>query len=710
MFSARRYLIIKCSFCFLLFNFCFLLSCYAQDNKQPISVNGDTVEYLTKEKKIIASGNVVVVYQGSKLTCDNLEVSTQTKDGIASGNVVLRHKDIVMRGEKINYNFDTKTGKIVNADIDAPPMYAHGDLINKDQGNRTVIDGGYVTSCDLEHPHYRIRTRQIEFYPDEKIIAKNVKIFAGNIPIFFFPRFVHYLKTDNAFNFNITPGSSKDWGTFILTKTRFNLSDKVRGRVYLDYRERRGWGEGFGINYDYGALGAGDYKAYYTNEQIPEAGPGTTERQRYLLRFRHKTQLKNTDIISEFHRTSDINFLKDYFYREYQSDVQPKSYIYVTHNFLPINSNLSAYYLKRTNHFYSEIDKLPEIKFETNNQSLFGSPVYFKNITTLTNFTHKFISPTDIDYDQVRFDTLNKLSFPFKAAFLELTPYGGSRETFYKKDIAGDGIAPRTAVVAGLDASAKLFKVYDFKMDSFGLDINKIRHIINPVARFSYTHKPTIPADKLREFDDIDKIENDKQVIIELINKLQTKTKNDVSRDLAIFRVDTSYIFKDFYTGKGKFSNIYFDLEIWPYEWVHFETEATYDKSLNVFDTVNIDLDLNQKKWSYLTGFRYRRSVGKQMISQFRYRINPLWEFRTYQRFEFSRATDAYGEPLYGLREQEYAISRDLHCWLLSMAYNVKKNGGHTVWFTLTCKAFPEAELRMDATYSGPRTESSRAW
>lgn len=707
--KLSRSLNLNIVFIFLfVFFFTLTISCHSQSDKQPISVNGDIVEYLTKEKKISASGNVVVIYQDSKLTCDKIEVSTETKEGFASGNVVVTLKDTVMRGDKINYNFNTKVGKIINASIDAPPMYAHGDVIDRD-AEKATITNGCVTSCDLDHPHYRIIANKIEFYPDEKIVAKDVKVFAGGLPLFYFPRYVHYLKTDKTIHFNIMPGNSKDWGTFILSKTRFNLSENVRARVYLDWRERRGFGEGFGVNYDYGPIGVGDFKAYYTYEHIPQVGAGTSKLQRYLLRFRHKTQLENTDIISEFHRTSDKQMLKDYFFREYESDAQPKSYIYVSHNVLPISSNLSALFLKRTNSFYDQLEKLPQVKFETNNQPIFNSPVYFKNITTISNFTQKYQSPTDVHFNQVRFDILNKLSLPFRVGFVEFTPYGGSRETAYKYDINKDDISPRTAVIAGIDVSAKVFKVYNFKTNALGLDINKLRHIITPVAKFNYTHRPTIRTTQLREFDDIDKVEYDKRIGIELVNTLQTKTSEDISRDLAIFRIDSSYILKDYYFGKNKFTDLYFDLEVWPYSWMYFQTEAKYNRDLNAFQTVNVDLGINQKRWNYLIGHRYYRSVGKQMISLLRYRFNPLWECKMYHRYEFANnGNGLQNSNRNGLREQEYSISRDLHCWILNLAYNIKQNGGHTIWFTLTCKAFPEAELKMDASYNAPRTEAGR--
>jgi lipopolysaccharide assembly outer membrane protein LptD (OstA) len=94
------------------------LSCgvsYALDDKKPIEVNGDQVEFFPKEKKVIGKGNVTIDYEGMKLTCDTVTVYTETKDAEAEGNVVLQTAGTELKGEKITFNFGTKVGDILKA-------------------------------------------------------------------------------------------------------------------------------------------------------------------------------------------------------------------------------------------------------------------------------------------------------------------------------------------------------------------------------------------------------------------------------------------------------------------------------------------------------------------------------------------------------------------------------------------------------------------
>ena len=73
------------------------------------------------------------------------------------------------------------------------------------------------------------------------------------IPLFYVPRYNHSLK-DPLMHVQLMPGKSKDWGPYMLTAWRYDLTEDVKGRIYLDYRSNLGIAEGFGTNYTSKAL------------------------------------------------------------------------------------------------------------------------------------------------------------------------------------------------------------------------------------------------------------------------------------------------------------------------------------------------------------------------------------------------------------------------------------------------------------------------
>ncbi|MFA5231434.1 MAG: hypothetical protein WC416_03410, partial [Candidatus Omnitrophota bacterium] len=89
---------------------CADLASAADSKESPIIINGDNVEYSADNKEVIATGNIEVIYKGSKLTCSKMRVNMQSKEGVAEGNARLEDANGVITGEKIIYNFTNKTG------------------------------------------------------------------------------------------------------------------------------------------------------------------------------------------------------------------------------------------------------------------------------------------------------------------------------------------------------------------------------------------------------------------------------------------------------------------------------------------------------------------------------------------------------------------------------------------------------------------------
>lgn len=707
---------------FTLYTLYFSLCCFTlQAKAEPIIVNGDRVEYSADSKEVTATGNVEVNYKGAKLTCQKLTVNTQTKDGIAEGNVRLDDQKGVIVGEKLIYNFEKKTGTIVEAGFRANPYFGKGKKIEKVSDREFVAFNGYATTCSLDHPHYRIKSRKINLFPKDKIQTKGDTFYIGKAPLLYLPQYNHSLK-DPIMHVRLMPGKSKDWGPYLLSAWRYNLTDNVNGRVYVDYRHKLGQASGFGLNFITPNFGRGDYKFYYTNEKpdnLPLGGP--QEFERYLVRFRHKWDIDNrTNLISEFYKIVDKrrklqdpqrNMLKDYFYREYEKDTQPLTYALLHHNFT--HSSLDLLVQKRTNHWYDQLDKLPEIKYTLPSIKIAETPFYFENNSSFANFNKKATtSPVTPDEESLnRFDTFNKFSLPMNVLFLRLTPFVANRQTLYDKGADGTTLPIRNIFYSGIDASTKFYRIFNVKTNFLGLDINSLRHIVTPVIGYAYNHEPTIANSKLKQIDSVDSITRSNSVSLELSNKLQTKRKGQ-SVDLVDARVNSSYIFKP-KTGTESGSNLsdfLLKIKLLPYSWLRIESDATYKHSGNRSDTnynhiscANYDIyfDLGKER-SLGIGQRYQRKGANEITYSLNWRFSPKWKFSMYQRY--NRGHDPTLSR--GLREQEYGLSRDLHCWQIDITYNIKRSEGETIWLIFRLKAFPEMEFGFNQSYHEPKSGS----
>lgn len=685
--------------------------------KKDIIVNGDIVEYSIESSEVGAKGNVSVIYGGATLTCDSLTVNTVTKEAKAEGNVKIEDAQGIITGSKMIYNFQNKTGTILGSQFMSDPYFGKAATLKKVSEKEFTGETGYATTCSLNHPHYRIQSKKINVFPKDKIQTSHDNFYLGGVPLLYLPHYNQSLK-DPLMHVRVMPGRRKEWGAYLLTASRYNLTENINGRIYLDYRNKLGVAEGFGANYTSPWFGKGDFKYYYSHERatdLPKDSPN--EFERYLVRWRHRWDIdQHSQFTSEFYKItdskranlgSDYNILKDYFYREYEKDAQPLSYALYHRSFN--YSNLDVMVQKRVNRWYSQLEKLPEAKYSLPSLQIGQTPLYFENNSSAANFNYKNAVPSAStnDISLLRFDTTNKLFLPSKISFLQFTPYIASRQTFYDKDANGSSVAPRTIFYSGADISTKFYRIYNVKTNFLKLDINGLRHIITPTIGYAYNHKPTVNSSRLKQIDAVDAIAESNAVSLQLSNKLQTKRK-DISVDVVDLLITTDYKFYavDPSTGDksgGSFSDFLMKMKLLPFSWMRMDVDAIYSPQGDYFSEINPSLSMEfGKERSVSIGHRYLRKGGKEMTFSGSWRLNPKWKVGIYERYQVA---DVEGIAK-GLAEQEYSITRDLHCWEMEVSHTSKKNEGSTIWFIFRLKAFPEMEFNFNQSYHSPQSGS----
>jgi len=728
----------------------------AEENKEsPIIINGDNVEYSADSKEVTATGNIEVIYKGSKLTCNKLKVNMQTKEGLAEGNARLQDPKGIVTGEKILYDFANKTGVILNADFRANPYFGKARNVEKVSDSEYIAKYGYFTTCSLDHPHYRIAMKKLGMFPGDKMEAQQATLYLGTVPVLYLPRFNYSMK-EPIMHVQVEPGKRKDWGPYVLNTWRYSISDNVSALAFLDYRLKLGFGEGFEVNYKNSPVGKGDFKFYYADEtptSQPAAAPA--DFQRYFLRWRHKWDIDaRTNVVGEFYKITDQrwkfennptsgsaahNILQDYFFREYEKNSQPLTYLQFHHAFN--YSNINVLLQERTNHWFDQLNKLPEIDYNLPNLQLGKSPFYFENtsqlgvynkketpgITTITSTstTTTFVTPNELAV--TRLDTTNKFSLPAKISFVQFKPFVSSRQTFYDQGANGQTGIVRTIFSTGADLSTKFYRVFDVKTNFLGLDVNGLRHVITPTVGYLYTHTPTISAINIRQIDSVDSASRGNTASLSLSNKLQTK-RDGQSVDFVDFLITTNYVLapksgfitdaagNKFYNndilidnGNGlhsQFSSLLFKLKVLPYSWVRFEGEATLEHSdytnlnYNKFSLANYNLNFDlDKEHSFSIGQRYERKGKNEVTVGYDWRISPKWKFSILERYNFKHSSGTIINGVSnsslekGSQEQQITLTRDLHCWDMEITLDRRKGSGTGIYVTFRVKAFPENQF-----------------
>lgn len=663
-----------------------------------VEINGDQVEFSMEENKVIAQGNVSVKKQDVTLLCDRLEFFRATKFAVAEGHVVLIRSEGRLAGDKMHFNFGTMTGDFVSAKIYAKPFFGVGEKIEKVGENHMRMEQGYLTTCDHDKPHFRMKTKKVDIYPGDKIVARNVRLFVGNMPLVYIPRFTQDISNKRPL-LTYTPGYDKQWGAFLLTTWNIPLNEYVRTYWHADYRERLDLGLGFDMHYDTKKFGDGLIRTYYTNQRKlsgkhhfwQERLQPTVERERFKGEWRHKWEIDEvTNAVLQYYKLSDGDFLKDFYRRENENDTNVGTFFTFTRG-LPagiFSFNTSA----RVNRFSAATEKLPELRYDLSSQEIADSNFYVKNTTTFTNFTKKLPRPSEDRKETMRFDTTTQVDYPFKISFLEIKPFVGGRETYYSKTIdPAHYNSIRGIFLTGSSINTKFYRIFDYHTNALGLDIKRLRHIISPSISYAYTHDPTMPSAMFDQFDETDTLGRAHSLGFGIENKLQTK-RNAKNVDLARMTISTNFNLKE-NPGKGGFNSVTSDIELTPYNWLLFDLESRYDTITRELQTVNFDIGINgsgsDKYW--LFSKRWNGRQDDQITSEIGYKINQKWRFRIYDRFDLDSGT---------LKEQEYNFRRDMHEWILDINFNQTRGEGDEIWIVFTLKDFPEMGFDFGTSFN----------
>ncbi|MGE5280440.1 MAG: LPS-assembly protein LptD [Deltaproteobacteria bacterium] len=660
----------------------------------PITVNGDTVEFLAEGREVTAEGNVEIDYQGNTLRCDRVHVYMDQKLAVAEGSVVFASPGgQEMRGEMLIYDFGDGTGTIIQPAVDFAPYYCGASLMEKVAETEYLVEHARLSTCDLPHQHWGLSCREVDV--DGNILqAKDTVIRLGDVPVMYLPFFSKEL-TDKKPRLMITPGHNKDFGTELFGSWRYYLNAHARGVAHIDWYQNRGFAEGIDLNYDTRLFGRGQAKYYRIDEEdpreeIPQALRDRDERSR--LELRHRWEPSPSDqMVLEYFRASDAAFRQDYFYREYEKDPAPRSYFLYSHVFP--QATLSLLGEPRVNSFETKLQRIPEVKLETVNHKVFDNlSLYYKNLTTATYLSSATAS-SGATTDVMRADTSQQISYPFRFMSLDVNPFVGHRDTYYSRGVKPDETLLRGAFFAGIDVSTRLYRVFDVTTRAWGLDINRLRHVVTPQIQYRYQHAPTVDNSRLYQLDPVDTLDRNDALTFILENKLQTKRSDDQVADLATLILSADYYLEPNDTFRTGFATMTYDLEFKPYKEWEFDSDAAFDVHGGFFRTLNADLWGHFGRAGVTTGYRFKKDESSQVTAGLTWKLNPFWNMGIYERFECKTGD---------LVEQEYRLSRDMHCWLMDFIVNNRASEGMTFMLGFTLKAFPSLGIEAQKTFRPP--------
>ena len=209
-----------------------------------VHLQADTIEYIKEQNLVVARGKVHIQQGLVHLYADSIRYDVTAQDIQAEGHVVWQDSNQEIEAGKLTYNLKTKEGKASNIRTATPPWFCMGSEI-KILPKKMIIKEAIITTCDYSegYQHYYLKADKITIYSGDFLVAENVILYIGKVPVFYFPFFVktiHDIKTP----LSISTGATDYLGNYILLTTNYLFSPGNYGALYTDYFFRKGLGIG----------------------------------------------------------------------------------------------------------------------------------------------------------------------------------------------------------------------------------------------------------------------------------------------------------------------------------------------------------------------------------------------------------------------------------------------------------------------------------
>ncbi|MBU6410746.1 MAG: LPS assembly protein LptD, partial [Verrucomicrobia bacterium] len=678
---------------------------------------------------IVKAAHFYVQYSNSVLTADSGTINLQTGEVQADGHVRIAQGQMIWVGDHINYNFKTRRMSSAEFRAGRPPLFLegrdlHASLSNNTYSARRVV----ITTDDASDPAILIRASRFRIVPGKYVEAWNAVLYVDGVPSFYFP-YYHRALGARANHFSFLPGYRTKFGPYLLTSYRWYWNNAVDGVVRADYRERRGGAGGANLNLHLNRWGEASFLYYHLHDINPYLGtngvPGTFSIPRDRQRFRFAWQaapFTNLDVKALVNYQSDPLLLHDFFEGAYTENPQPRTFAEINRHWQ--NWSVDAETTPRVNDFFDQVERLPDVKLTGWRQQVPYTPLYYESESSAGYYRRMFAETNTLfggtngpgaDYAAARADTFQQLLLPWTFfGWLNVTPRVGGRFTYYGHESGPGGTNAETyrkIFNTGVDFSFKASRLWTGATNGL-LDIDGLRHIIEPSASYAFIPRPSTLPPQLPQFDpaspsplllpiqlpdynDIDSIDSENVIRFGLRNTFQTKRSGQVE-NLADWDLIMDWRLHPT-AGQSTFSDLFSDLEFRPRSWLTLESEVRYD-----IGNAQLNLAYHQitftpnDRWSWALSHDYTRAgfvdSGDNLIgSTLFFRLNDNWGLRAQHDFNAENGR---------LQDQFYTLYRDMRSWTGALTFRVTDNGigptDYTVAFAFSIKAHPRYAVGAD--------------
>ncbi len=489
----------------------------------------------------------------------------------AEGDLMVEWNDKVFVGEKLEYDFITRTGVIYQGKTAVGLWYIGGEKIILEEDQTYHISHAFVTTSENVDREWEIHARKFKYLPKNLLQAEDVSFRFANIPIFYLPYLKSELKqvTDTPVRYSLIWRAGQD--PKLSMRYRVYSSEIFDLFTRIDLRTKRGFGGAVETDFHHPNQRSRFLtKNYLAHDTFYNDTDTNQKRTRYRLQGKYQDHAKNnkTSVKLIYDKISDKNMPGNFTSDNFELNTAKRTEFTLRHR--EENSKLGLYVRPRINSFQGFKQELPTFSFSLRPFQVGQTGIYAENRMRVSYLDYsyadgmqRFIS----DFHAARLETHHDIYRPIHLGFMDITPSGGFIGIFYNNNPEN---SPKGQAVFsyGLDVRTPLYKPY-----------KGFSHYFEPYTSFKGLSSPTASISDHFIFDLSDGLNR--------INQLKVG-------------VQQRFYFKD---SPLFCPNIYLDL----YAYSFFGT-ATLNKAIPKLG-LNFNWDLSTLSFTSLFGWNFENQV-----------------------------------------------------------------------------------------------------
>ena len=666
-------------------------------DENAVEVTADRMEY--QGKLLIGEGHVAVQQKNASLQADRVTVNSETGEINASGNILMVRENNRWEGQELVYNYKTREGNFGKSAMYFEPAYITADSTERISTNEFLMRGVMMTTCSGDKPTVYAKAKELRIVDDKKtgvfIRAKHVTFFVGPVPVFYTPYWQRHL--DHGV-FTCAVGYGGRLGAFIKYRAELHPTDWLRAVSHFDLYSRRGLGLGQDFRWTT-PTGGGGIETYYINDNNPYSSgsrnmgfdKSLVDSQRYRVKFTDRERFdEETYFATKLNLLSDPLILKDFFNDDFRHEANPENFAVVQRSAEDYAASIRVD--RRMNDFYTTVNRLPELTFDSYRSRLGDSPFFFESENNVA-FLEKLNAETNMppvlmnpNYRSVRADSYNRLFLPMRFKdFFNVIPRAGYRGTWYSATgtNAMDSADYRQIFELGTLASFKTYKTLTEKSSYFG---DGLRHVAEPYADYSWRPEPNVTPDDLPQFDSIDALDKQNEVRLGVRNYLQTKR--------GLKRI-ANFVDSDIYTterfdpasGQRSFSNLVADTELSLTDNFFIQSDLQYNWYTHDVNPANARLKfVTDDQSEYSVEYRYLAGTRSLITPRAKLFPNDNWSY------EFSASYDQKFDQWY---ERKILVNHKFDCVGMGAGLRIDEENQTQFWVQFWLTAFSQTPIKL---------------